>query len=171
MSFDEAFERTMGSEGGYKADRADRGDWTSGQVNKGQLKGTKWGISAMSYPDLDIKNLTRDEAKVIYEKDWWDKLGLDKYPTGMAYQLFDTAINSGWHNAAEILQAALGVKQDGNIGPVTLAKFKTVDTSDMLMLFLAARLEFMTNISTWGIYGRGWARRIAQNLRYATLDN
>lgn len=171
MSFDTAFSRTIGSEGGYKADRADRGDWTSGRVNVGKLNGTKYGISAMSYPDLDIKSLTLEDAKAIYKKDWWDKLGLDKYPEGMAYQLFDAAINSGWHNAVEMLQAAIGVKVDGNLGPVTLAKFKTIQNDDMLMLFLAARLEFMTNVSTWSTYGRGWARRIAQNLRYATLDN
>ena len=171
MSFETTFKRSMGSEGAYKADRSDRGDWTSGIIGKGELKGTKYGISAMSYPDLDIKNLTFEDAKAIYKRDWWDKLKLEDYSAAMSYQLFDTAINSGWHNAAEILQRAIGVKDDGVIGKVTMAKLATLDNNDVLMLFLAERLEFMANISTWGIYGRGWARRIAQNLRYATMDN
>lgn len=171
MSFETAFKRSMGSEGAYKADRSDRGDWTSGIIGKGELKGTKYGISAMSYPDLDIKNLTLEDAKAIYKRDWWDKLKLEDYSAAMSYQLFDTAINSGWHNAAEILQRAIGVKDDGVIGKVTMAKLATLDNNDVLMLFLAERLEFMANISTWGTYGRGWARRIAQNLRYATMDN
>lgn len=171
MSFETAFKRSMGSEGAYKADRSDRGDWTSGIIGKGELKGTKYGISAMSYPDLDIKNLTLEDAKAIYKRDWWDKLKLEDYSAAMSYQLFDTAINSGWHNAAEILQRAIGVKDDGVIGKVTMAKLATLDNNDVLMLFLAERLELMANISTWGIYGRGWARRIAQNLRYATMDN
>ena len=161
----------MGSEGAYKADRSDRGDWTSGIIGKGELKGTKYGISAMSYPDLDIKNLTLEDAKAIYKRDWWDKLKLEDYSAAMSYQLFDTAINSGWHNAAEILQRAIGVKDDGVIGKVTMAKLSILDNNDVLMLFLAERLEFMTSISTWGTYGRGWARRIARNLRYATIDN
>ena len=28
---------------------------------------TNWGISKREYPDLDIKNLTRDEAKAVLE--------------------------------------------------------------------------------------------------------
>ena len=171
MSFDIAYARSMGNEGSYKRDPQDRGDWTSGVIGKGELKGTKCGISAMSYPDLDIKNLTSEDIKAIYKRDWWDKLGLDKYPQALPYQLFDMAINSGWHNAAETLQRAIGVKADGVIGKVTMAKLASLDKNDILMLFLAERLEFMTNLSTWGTYGRGWARRIAQNLRYASQDN
>ena len=171
MSFETTFKRSMGSEGAYKADRSDRGDWTSGIIGKGELKGTKYGISAMSYPDLDIKNLTLEDAKAIYKRDWWDKLKLEDYSAALSYQLFDTSINSGWHNAAEILQRAIGVKDDGVIGKVTMAKLAMLDNNDVLMLFLAERLEFMTNVRTWGINSRGWARRIAQNLRYATMDN
>lgn len=169
--FEIAFTRTIGNEGGYKRDPQDRGDWTSGVIGKGELKGTKYGISAMSYPDLDIKNLTLEQAKEIYFKDWWQKLKLASYPKAMPFQLFDAAINHGWHNAAEILQRAIGVKDDGVIGKVTMAKLAMLDNNDVLMLFLAERLEFMTNIRTWGTKGRGWARRIAQNLRYASQDN
>ncbi len=33
--------------------------------------GTKFGISSTSYPKLDIKNLTRDDAVKIYYYDFW----------------------------------------------------------------------------------------------------
>lgn len=32
---------------------------------------TKYGISQRAYPDVDIKNLTKDGAKEIYHRDWW----------------------------------------------------------------------------------------------------
>ena len=61
--FDTVFDRTIGSEGGFQADRRDRGNWTSGEVGKGELKGTKYGLSAMTYPDLDIKAITLQQAR------------------------------------------------------------------------------------------------------------
>jgi hypothetical protein len=42
--------------------------WTTGIIGKGICKGTKYFISAMTYPDLDIKNLL-DQAKAIYKRD------------------------------------------------------------------------------------------------------
>jgi len=172
MSFyDVVFDRLIGSEGGYKADRADRGDWTSGVIGKGELKGTKWGISAMTYPNLDIKSLTKEQAKDIYKKDWWDKLKLDDKPNAVAYQLMDAAIQSGMHNAVEALQTALSVKVDGIIGAGTLAALAKADLNDTLLCFISARITFYTGISTWARNGAGWMNRVARNLLYAAGDN
>lgn len=166
-----AFDRVIGHEGEFTAHPHDRGNWTGGIVGKGLLKGTKFGISAMTYPDLDIQGLTVEEAKRIYKRDWWDKLGMAKYPKSLRYQLFDAAINHGTHNMAVILQAAVGAETDGVIGPITLGHVNSLDHNDLLMRFLACRLEFICQIGTFGVYGRGWVRRVAQNLRYAAEDN
>lgn len=169
--FDKAFERVVGHEGGYQNDRADRGNWTSGVIGKGEQKGTKFGISAMSYPDVDIKNLTVEQAKAIYKRDFWDKLGMDRFKPAMQFQLFDAAINHGWINTVKILQRALGLTDDGIIGPKTIAAVNAKDLHDMLMLFLAYRLDFFTAINTFATYGRGWVRRVANNLKLAAEDN
>ena len=50
MTFDEAFERLIGHEGGYVADSRDPGGET------------KYGISKRSYPGEDIKNLSLGRA-------------------------------------------------------------------------------------------------------------
>ncbi|MFZ0931236.1 MAG: glycosyl hydrolase 108 family protein [Syntrophobacteraceae bacterium] len=42
--------------------------------------GTKFGISSRSYPNVDIKNLTRDQAVGIYYHDFWLKGGIDRIP-------------------------------------------------------------------------------------------
>ena len=52
-------------EGGYVDDPADPGGRT------------KYGISQRSYPDLDVRNLTKDNAIDIYWRDFWDKYRLD----------------------------------------------------------------------------------------------
>lgn len=169
--FDKAFDRVIGHEGGFQKDPKDRGNWTSGKIGVGQLKGTKYGLAAMTYPDLDIENLTVEDAKKIYHRDWWVKLGMDKFHPAMSFQMFDAAINHGMHNATKILQRAVGAKDDGSIGPKTIDSVKLVELNDLLMLFLAERLQFMTDIKTFDTYGRGWSRRISNNLKIATKDN
>lgn len=169
--FDKAFERVFTNEGGFQDDPKDRGNWTSGKVGVGELKGTKFGLAAMTYPQLDIKNLTLSQAKEIYKRDWWDKLGMERFRSAMQYQMFDAAINHGMHNATKILQYAVSAKADGIIGPKTRAAAASMELNDLLMCFLAERLVFMTDIRTWEHYGKGWARRIAHNLKLASKDN
>jgi lysozyme family protein len=169
--FDIAFARVFENEGAFQNDPNDRGNWTSGAIGLGQLNGTKYGISAMSYPTVDIRNLTLSEAKAIYRRDWWNALGMEGYPKALRYQLFDAAINHGMHNATRILQFAVNTKADGIIGPVTKAAINTTEVNDLLLRFLAERLTFMTDVRTWDHFGKGWARRIAHNLILASKDN
>lgn len=160
MNFDEAFDRLIGHEGGY-SNRSPKDD-PGGETN--------WGISKRSYPRIDIKNLTRDQAKEIYRTDYWLRGGADKYDGAIGYQFFDAAVNSGIENAVRFLQRAVGVADDGNVGPITIATIKAMSVTDVLARFNAERLEFMTKLSNWDANSRGWARRIAHNLRYGAID-
>ena len=64
-TFDEIIEVTLHHEGGYVHDPTDLG----GETN--------YGIAKRFYPKVDIKNLTKDGAKEIYKKDYWDKNKVD----------------------------------------------------------------------------------------------
>lgn len=169
--FPEFIERVLGHEGGFTNHRKDRGNWTSGVVGVGALKGTKWGISAMAYPHLNIAALTREQAIAIYHRDFWSAVKGDQLPPMLAFQALDVAINHGADRARRLLQRAAGVLDDGIIGPITLAALRRADPNDLTLLFLAERLEFYTSISTWPTFGKGWTRRVAANLRYAAADN
>lgn len=171
MTFDEAFDRLIGHEAGYSEDPNDPGNWTGGRVGVGVLKGTKFGIAANSYPDLDIKNLSLDQAKAIYRRDYWDKMGAGELAPAIVFQLFDMAVNSGHVRARMALQRAVEVADDGVFGPITFSAVKARSVSDVLMLFNAERLDFMRRLSNWKYHGSGWAGRIANNLRYAAKDN
>jgi lysozyme family protein len=159
MTFDLAFDRLMGHEGGYTPGEGDPGGET------------KWGISKRSYPDLDIKNLTRLDAKEIYRRDFWTRINADDLHDGAAFQAFDFAVNSGIETAVRHLQRTLGVADDGHFGPVSRAAAKAMSETDTIMRLNAERLDFMTRLSVWPTFGRGWARRIVGNLRYGAEDS
>lgn len=171
LTFDTAFERLIGHEGNFTNDRNDRGNWTAGVIGKGSLKGTKYGISAMTYPNLDIKNLTLQQAKQIYKRDWWDALSANKIDPSIVFQVWDFAINAGMSTAKRKLQSAVGVADDGIIGPLTLKAINDADLNDLLMKFNAERLTYYTKLSTWDRYGKGWTNRVAAQLQYASIDN
>lgn len=168
--FDICFERVVGHEGGFTNDRRDRGNWTSGVIGQGQLKGTKYGISAMSYPSIDIRNMTLATAKAIYRRDFWQRWSCDKVPAGVDYLLFDAAINHGGNRAARLLQAAVGAVQDGAIGPATLRAVGAMPARKIATEFAYHRMVFYTNISTFPTYKHGWTRRAIETYGTALAD-
>ena len=157
MNFDMAFERLIGSEGGYVNHPNDPGGET------------KFGISKRSYPTVNIAALTIDEAKAIYRRDFWDVLGDDIHPA-IKFQVFDFAVNSGIQTAIRKLQSAIGVADDGHWGPASAAKLKEIMVPDVIMLYVAERLDFWRKLTTWPTFGAGWAGRAAADLRFAAKD-
>ena len=171
MNFDKAFDRLVGHEGGFTNDSRDAGNWTGGKVGVGKLVGTKFGLSAATYPTLDIKNITIVEAKEIYKRDWWDKLGAEKLDSAIVFQLWDFAVNSGIVRAIKGLQSAVGATPDGVLGARTIAATNAMELNDVLLCLIAERLKYLTSLSTFSTYGKGWVNRCADNLKYAAQDN
>lgn len=166
-----AFDRTIGIEGGLSLDPKDRGNWTTGIVGKGVLKGTKYGISAMAFPNVDIANLTAVTAEPLAKQYYWDRIQGDTLPFAIAYQTFDSSYNSGIENGVRFLQRAVNVADDGHIGNLTMAAIKGMSVTDVLMRLNAERLDFLRKLSTWPNYSSGWAGRIATNLRNGAIDS
>lgn len=129
------------------------------------------GISKRSYPHLNIKDLTRQDAIAIYQRDFWQRVQGDKLPVPLVFQALDAAVNHGIGNAVRWMQRAAGVADDGVIGPVTLAAVARQEPADLVLNFNAERLEFYAKLQTFDHYGRGWTRRVAKNLRFAAQDN
>lgn len=151
--FDQCFDKLIAHEGGYVNDAKDPGGET------------QWGISKRAYPQVDIKNLTRYAAKEIYKRDYWERAQCDKLPPTLAYLIFDASVNSGIGQAIRFLQRAIGVADDGVLGPLTLASVQRFDAESLCARFLGQRLDFMTRLSTFDYFGKGWARRVADQLK------
>lgn len=158
MNFDQAFDRLIGNEGGYVFNANDPG----GETN--------WGISKRSYPNVDIKHLTREDAKAIYQRDFWDAGCMDQFDGAIAFQCFDAAVNHGIPNAIRFLQRAADVADDGHIGPITIGAVNAMPVAKVVLRFIAYRIKFWTKLSTWGSFGAGWANRAANDMIFAAED-
>ena len=118
MTFEEIIDNVLESEGGYVNDKDDPG----GETNM--------GISKRAYPDLDIKNLTREEARQIYYKDYWTPSKADQLSNQLREVYFDMVVNFGMRVAARVLQQACNGKNtyknkvDGRVGVATISASK-----------------------------------------------
>ncbi len=119
MNVRDIIRKTVGVEGGYVNDPVDPGGET------------KFGISARTYPTVDIKNLTLDQAIEIYERDFWNRLKLSQFNSRrIAWKVFDIEVNTG--RGDELLQTALGLKADGQVGEKTLAAVNAADVETLM---------------------------------------
>ena len=160
LSFPVAIDRILSHEGGYVNDVRDPGGET------------KFGIAKRSYPMVDIAALTREQAIAIYERDFWRPVVAVCTDDGaLAFQLLDAAVNHGMGNATRFLQRAVGVADDGHVGPMTIAAVQRMPAADVHLLFMAERFEFWAKLQRFDVFGRGWVRRGAENLRYLAKDN
>jgi lysozyme family protein len=155
VNFDTAFRLLIGHEGGYVNNPSDPGGET------------KYGISKRSHPGEDIAGMTLERAKTIYQHEYWGPAGCDAVPDGIKFDLFDMAVNAGPRTAIRALQRALEETDDGIIGPRTLQALSTMPSARLIARFNGHRLDHMASLPHWPAFGRGWARRIASNLKRA----
>lgn len=161
--FNKAFDRLIGHEGGYVNHPSDPGGETKYGITRRTARAHGYAGS--------MHELTREEARRIYKSSYWDRAQADKYDPAIGFQLFDSGVNHGIGQAIRFLQRAVGVADDGVVGPVTLAAVSAMSVTDVLARFNAERLEFYTKLTTWPTFGKGWTRRVAQNLRYVAIDS
>lgn len=126
-TFIAAWKKTMQWEGGGNAHRikGDTGGWT------------KWGISQKAYPSLDIKNLTREQAKKLAYRDYWLLMNcsiISSLCPKTAAHVFDIGFNMGHRWGIKMLQRAINkvagqkvLKDDGIFGRLTLAALYGTD--------------------------------------------
>ena len=152
--FDEAFNYTMPFEGWSAC--------TNDPDDPGGL--TKYGISKVNHPEVDVANLSLEGAKAIYRKHYWNPIKGDQIASGrVAIKFFDMAVNMGVKQATKLVQEALGdmgcsVAVDGVMGSKTLEALNGVD-DDVLFIFLVPLLEAFYRSLGKPKYIKGWLRR------------
>ncbi len=164
--FARIFAVTVGVEGGVSMDPRDAGNWSDGEVGKGTLVGTAWGISA--------PNLVRDglfsSAKEVPEqwaRGWYFKnfleVGCDLLAPGMAMTYFDAWVNNGSGAASHLAALALDkatfcLKAEG---AALMRRFSNpTDQEAWIAEFFARRTHMMTGLAVWKIYGNGFCNRL-----------
>jgi lysozyme family protein len=157
-NFDAALAAVLHHEGGFVNHPADPG----GMTNLGCTKKVWEEWVGHPVDERAMRALTPADVAPLYKAKYWDKVRGDDLPTGVDYVVFDAAINSGPGRAAKWLQEVAGVTADGAIGPGTLGAVQSHDPAEIVRKYQARRLAFLEALPTWGTFGKGWGRRVAE---------
>lgn len=128
---------------------------------------TKYGISKRAYPNEDIRNLTKERAKEIYLRDYWNKIRGDILKPQIAAVVMDIAVNCGVDRAIKMLQRVAGVRDDGKFGPATERALENLSFGHVCEGLTFQRLEFYRSLPTYETFGKGWERRTIETLVFA----
>ena len=151
-SFNEIIEKVLEHEGGYVNDPTDLGGET------------KYGITKRFYPDIDIKNLTIEQAKKIYKRDYWDRNRIEEVPQELWYIYFDMCVNMGRKTAVKILQRAANssghrLQVDGGMGPVTVKGLQNISVDRVRAFRIKYYVDLINSKPEQEKFYYGWFRR------------
>ena len=153
--FDEWVDFVLEREGGLTNDPQDPGGLTN------------FGVDQRSHPNVDIRNLTRDQAVEIYRTAYWTGTKADQLSDAVAFVYGDIAVNQGAGAAAKLLQQALGVTADGNVGPATIAAAGKADQHALAAELTARRVLRYATTANVDRFGLGWMRRAVASFETA----
>ena len=119
---------------------------------------TNFGIAAADHPGVDIADLA-PLAALPYYQPYWAAINGDSLPLGVDLALFDFSFNAGAELAAKRLQSVVGVRQDGDIGPITLAALAKATKSALIMNLTYLRIAYYETLANYPTFGAGWIKR------------
>ncbi len=137
------------------------GDLVDNSADPGGL--TNFGLSKRSYPNLDIRHLTVEQATEIYRRDFWKFDGINDQ--ALANKIFDMSVNMG-AMAFRVLQRSLGMP----LNDIYSSKVEAaVNNSEPVSLLAHYKAELASHYR-WivqqnpkeAIFLPNWLRRAAQ---------
>ena len=161
-NFDLFINRLLRLEGGYVNHPNDNGGCTCKGVTLPVFRGS---FGAGLNCD-DLKELTDDQAGLIYKSQYWNPCNADKIKSQrIANLLVDWAVNSGVRTACKGLQRILGVTVDGIIGPQTLNAINCFEDDGFIYdALMDERKEFYYRIvardESQECFLKGWLNRL-----------
>jgi lysozyme family protein len=157
-NYEKALEMVFKHEGGYVNHKSDPGGCTNYGITIKTLRAFR---GSKDVDCEDVKNLSRDEAMLIYRQNYWDKVKGDELPAGFDVAVFDFAVNAGIKRAIKTLQEVVKVDTDGIIGPKTLAAVNEKGNILLLLAYHALRLAFYRKLKIYPVFKNGWERRVS----------
>jgi hypothetical protein len=113
---------------------------------------TKYGIAKRFHPDVDIKNLTPEQALQIYSTEYWDRAGCDGLEFPLCTAVFDTAVNCGVDRAVSWLRGSANVYE-----------------------FLNRRVMFyyeqVNKNPSSNVYLKGWLNRVTDLRKFVDINS
>jgi lysozyme family protein len=159
VNHDEALRQLLLHEGGYTHHPSDPGGPTNfGITIYDYRKYVKPGAIA-----ADVQAMRLDEAKGIYRTKYWDAQRCDELPAGVDYAIFDYGVNSGIGRSGKVLRRCLKLSdKTGVVNDMVVAAAIDADAKALVTAICDERLRFLKRLRTWGVFGKGWGRRVAE---------
>ncbi|MCC6779761.1 MAG: hypothetical protein IT537_24535 [Hyphomicrobiales bacterium] len=157
-SFDEALARLLVHEGGNDDDPRDPGGRTSRGILQREWK--RWRLTHPGLPE-DVWDAPQRQVVAIYRDWYWDALDCDNLPAGVDYALFDSGVNSGIGRAGRVLRRLLDLPSAA-VTAAVIAAARQRDAKELIAALCEDRLIFLEGLSTWPVFGKGWARRVRE---------
>ena len=159
-NFDQCLKMLLKHEGGFVNDSRDNGGMTNLGVTIRVWE--EWVGHPVS--EKEMRNLTPLMVAPLYKRKYWDACHADELVSGVDYVVFDCAVNSGVGRAIKIFQNCVGATPDGGYGSITsaLVKKESSNPARLIELFCAKRLEFLSQLKSFPVFGKGWSRRVAE---------
>ena len=163
QNFEQSLKMLLKHEGNYSFHPDDPG----GETMKGVTRAVYEQWVGRQVMDGEMKRLTDADVAPIYKTNYWDRIRGDDLPSGLDFAAFDWAVNSGTGRPAKVIQKYISAKQDGAIGPKTLALVAENDPSKMIQYLYEQRQKFYERLKTFETFGKGWTRRNQETLKAA----
>jgi lysozyme family protein len=128
---------------------------------------TKYGISSTYNPDVDVVNLTYEQAREIYENKYLKAYNIHLLPQPIQETMFDYTVHSGANNSFKTLCATLSLPFRLKVDEEILDKIKQFDVFKLNVAICKNRLNFLTSLKKFAgstDFGRGWTRRVLELL-------
>jgi len=157
------YSKSYKTERHYEGGNVDDPDDAGGRTSRGvtQRVYTAWRKRQGLQPQ-DVWHATDQEVASIFKDNYWNVIRGNDLAAGVDIVVFDGAINSGCSQSVKWLQRALGIKDDGQCGDVTIQHVKdNADHDQLIEDILAQRMVFLKHLKGWKKYRRGWSARVA----------
>lgn len=165
--FDQALAHVLSLEGGWSDDPFDPG----GPTNKGitladYARERRIAVTAENFAALkaELRAIPYSLAREIYLTRYWRPARCFDLPPPLALMHFDAAVNQGVGGAARMLQEALAVDVDGEIGPITINAACIAPLRNAIDAYADIRRRRYRALTHFWRFGRGWLRRVDATL-------
>lgn len=165
LSFDDCMNFVFKWEGGYSDHKCDRGGKTNFGITQATLDMAR---TVLLDAPKEVCDLTKEEAKIIYNRFYWGKCACEYLPEPLNLIVFDSAVNCGNSRAVKWLQEVIGTKADGLAGPMTKTLVGTeigrVGVRDISRRYIDKRRDFYDDIverhPNQAVFLKGWMNRV-----------
>lgn len=174
--FTTAFRRTDKFEGGYCNDENDRGGETYRGIARNFHPDWKgWDViddyKKIATSNKEIDKLCKGNQELewlvesFYKINFWDTIkGDDIIYQNVANNIYDFAVNSGVGRASKYAQRVVGVKDDGEIGKISIKAINGYNPQMFVDRYKENRISFVRKIvendASQEVFIDGWINRI-----------